>query len=108
MSYLRAILLASVILGPAAGVTLAPSMAEAKRIEQACKQSDRRSANSQICGCIQRVADQILTSSDQRLAAKFFKDPQRAQDIRQSDNSNHEAFWKRYKAFGQTAGRVCS
>lgn len=81
--------------------------AEAKRIERACLSSDRAAANPSLCGCIQRVADQVLTRADQRLAARFFKDPQRAQDIRQSDRSDHEAFWKRYRIFGSTATNVC-
>ncbi len=91
----------------AAALLLSAPAAEAARIERACLKSDRTAASAPLCGCIQRVADQILTRSDQRLAAKFFKDPQMAQDVRQSDRSNHEDFWRRYKAFGQTAQRVC-
>ena len=88
-------------------VVLPATPAEARRIERACLQSDRSAASPQLCGCIQRVADQVLTRSDQRLAARFFRDPQRAQDIRQSDNAKHEDFWKRYRAFGSTAEKVC-
>ena len=82
--------------------------AHADGIKRACMKSDRRAASRPLCGCIQRVADQTLTSSDQRRAAKFFKDPQLAQETRQSDRSSHEEFWKRYKNFGYTAGKVCS
>ncbi|MFT6607057.1 MAG: hypothetical protein ACJA2X_002260 [Halocynthiibacter sp.] len=87
---------------------MAPVPAEAGAIERACIRSDRKAANRSLCGCIQNVADQVLSNSDQRLAAKFFKDPQRSQDIRQSNNSSHEVFWKRYKAFGATAEQSCS
>lgn len=98
--------LASVLLAlPVLSVTV--TAAEAKRIERACINSDRNRASGQLCGCIQRVADQVLTRSDQRLAAKFFDDPQMAQDIRQSDRNSHEEFWKRYKSFGYTAQKVC-
>ena len=31
-----------------------------------------------------------------------------AQEIRQSDNSGHEVFWKRYSAFGDAAESYCS
>ena len=41
------------------------------------------------------------------MAAEFFDDPHRAQEIRQSDRRSHEAFWQRYKNFGQTAEIFC-
>ncbi|WP_240722520.1 hypothetical protein [Poseidonocella sp. HB161398] len=91
----------------AAALLLTAPAAEAARIERACLKSDRSAASAPLCNCIQRVADQILTGSDQRLAAKFFSDPQRAQDVRQSDSASHSAFWRRYKSFGQTAQKVC-
>lgn len=98
---------AALLLAGAALAALPAAPAQAKRLERACLNSDRASASPELCGCIQRVADQVLTRSDQRLAASFFKDPQRAQDIRQSDRSDHEAFWKRYRTFGDTATKVC-
>lgn len=88
-------------------ISVAPSEAQAKRIEQACLNSDRSRSTRPLCGCIQRVADQLLTRSDQKLAAKFFDDPQMAQDIRQSDSKRHEDFWRRYKDFGYTAQKIC-
>jgi hypothetical protein len=54
------------------------------------------------------VADVKLSSLDQTMAAKFFKDPQRAQDTRQSDKRSAEAFWLRYKEFGYLAAKHCS
>lgn len=76
-------------------------------IERACNMSDRDAANRKICGCIQQVADLTLKNTDQRKAAKFFKDPDKAQETRQSDNLSNEAFWKRYKNFGATATEYC-
>lgn len=87
--------------------TLAPVAASAGAVERACLSSDRKAANRNLCGCIQQVADLTLSNSDQRKAAGFFKDPQKAQDIRQSDNRSNEAFWKRYKSFGATASDYC-
>ncbi|NIY77998.1 hypothetical protein HCZ23_00740 [Celeribacter sp. HF31] len=81
--------------------------ASAGAIERACMSSDRAANNRALCGCIQQAADLTLSNSDQRQAAKFFKNPQKAQDIRQSDNSSHEAFWRRYKVFGETAAQYC-
>lgn len=89
-------------------VTLgAPQEAEASRIERACLQSERSAASRTLCGCIQRVADQMLTRADQRMAARFFTEPQMAQDVRMSDRERDAAFWKRYRAFGETAQKVC-
>ncbi|PRY23680.1 hypothetical protein CLV78_104171 [Aliiruegeria haliotis] len=89
-------------------VVTAPSAEAGSTIERACIKSNRRAASRPLCDCIQRVADQMLTRKEQRMAAKFFKDPHMAQEIRQSDRANHETFWKRYKAFGTTAGNVCN
>lgn len=77
------------------------------KIERACNKSERNVSRS-TCSCIQNVADAQLSRTDQTLAAKFFKDPQMAQDTRQSDRRSHEVFWKRYKAFGSVAARSCS
>ena len=44
-----------------------------------------------VCGCVQSAANRELNAADQRLAASFFADPPKAQDIRQSDNPRHEA-----------------
>ncbi|SNR63046.1 hypothetical protein [Puniceibacterium sediminis] len=77
-------------------------------ISRACMASDRKARNPQLCGCIQTVADRELTSQDQRIAVTFFKDPNRAQEIRQSDRNNHENLWLRYKAFAAQAERSCT
>jgi hypothetical protein len=76
-------------------------------IRKACLQSGRPAATSAMCSCIQSVADQFFEARDQRLAASFFKDPHKAQEIRQSDRRNHEIFWTRYKEFGAAAATVC-
>lgn len=85
----------------------AASVAQAGPIEKACLQSDRSNGSRALCGCIQEAADLTLTGADQRMAAKFFRDPHQAQVVRQSDNRSHEAFWLRYKRFGTTAQAFC-
>lgn len=92
----------------AAALLVTTQVANAGAIERACISSGRSAANRAVCGCIQQVADMTLSNSEQRMAAKFFKDPQKAQDIRQSDRAGHEKFWLRYKAFGSTAAQYCS
>ncbi|QBY01081.1 hypothetical protein E2K80_10365 [Rhodophyticola sp. CCM32] len=79
----------------------------ANAIERACNQSNRQAASRQLCGCIGLVADMTLSGTDQRQAARFFSDPQRAQDIRMSDRASDEAFWTRYRSFGETAEAMC-
>lgn len=81
--------------------------AQASVIERACLKADRPAATRQLCRCAQGAADRTLSERDQRLAATFFKDPDRAQEIRQSDRSSHESFWKRYKQFWDQAQRSC-
>jgi hypothetical protein len=81
--------------------------AEARRIERACIQSERTAANRQLCSCIQRVADQVLTNADQRRAARFFRDPQRAQEVRKDDSPSADAFWQRWRDFGRSAANIC-
>ncbi|MCH2163794.1 MAG: hypothetical protein MK098_03950 [Marinovum sp.] len=87
---------------------VAVPIAEAGPISRACNASDRKAANPRLCRCIQRAANATLTRSDQRIASKFFRDPHRAQEIRQSDRRSHEVFWNRYKRFGARAQSMCS
>ena len=85
---------------------MAAAPVQAGKIERACNKSDRNASRA-VCSCIQRVADAALSRSDQSLAAKFFRDPQLAQETRQSGSARKEAFWERYKAFGDKAARIC-
>ncbi|SLN67275.1 hypothetical protein AQS8620_03138 [Aquimixticola soesokkakensis] len=104
-TFVKSTLIAGVLVS---GIGFSPiATAEAGAIERACMSSGRSKASNALCGCIQRVADQHLTNSDQRMAAKFFRNPQKAQDIRQSDRSSHETFWRKYKVFGTAAQNSC-
>lgn len=84
------------------------SAAIAGPIEGACNQSDRKSANSATCDCIQQVADSTLSSADQRRAAKFFNNPDKAHQVWTSKSGGDDAFWDRYKNFGEAAKAYCS
>lgn len=84
------------------------SAASAGPISRACMRSDRDAANSAVCGCIQQVADQTLSGSDQRRAAKFFANPDSAQKVFLSKSNSDDAFWDRYKNFGATAEAYCA
>ena len=103
---MKAILIIAALAAGAATFTTTP--VQAGTIERACLQSDRKAANRSLCGCIQQVADMTLDRRDQRLAAKFFKDPHRAQEVRMSKSDRDNAFWKKYRQFGDTAKAYCS
>ncbi len=83
------------------------SMAAAGPIERACMASDR-GGNRSLCGCIQQAADMTLSGGDQKRAAKFFKDPEAANATWISQSKSDDAFWERYKSFGQTAEAYCA
>jgi len=83
------------------------SVAMAGPIERACMASDR-GGNRSLCGCIQQAADMTLSGGDQKRAAKFFKDPEAAHATWVSQSKSDDAFWERYKSFGQTAEAYCA
>ncbi len=76
-------------------------------IEQACNRSDRDAANRSLCNCIEQAADMTLTNSDQRRAASFFKDPEKAHKAWMSKSRGDDAFWERYKSFEAQAVALC-
>lgn len=88
-------------------LTLA-SAADAGPIKQACLSSGRDAADRAICGCIQGLADQMLDGSDQRRAARFFRNPELAHDTMQSDTRRDDAFWQRWENFGSAAELYCA
>jgi hypothetical protein len=90
----------------AAFLPLLSGVAFAGPIEKACMASDR-GGNRALCGCIQQAADMTLSGGDQRRAAKFFKDPEAAHATWVSQSKSDDAFWDRYKSFGQTAEATC-
>jgi hypothetical protein len=77
-------------------------------IERACLRSDRAAANRSLCGCIQEAADLTLSGAEQRRAAGFFNDPDKAHSVWLSKSDRDDAFWDRYKAFGATAEAYCA
>jgi len=92
----------------ALAIPLMSTLAAAGPIERACMRSDRDAANRAVCSCIQQVADMTLRGGDQRRAAKFFADPDRAHETWMSKRESDDAFWERYKNFGATAEAYCA
>ena len=101
----KTLILAAVL---ATAGAMAPQVVAAGPIQNACNTSNRPAANRSLCACIQQVANQTLSRADQREAARFFRDPQRAQDVRMSQRDRDNAFWQRYRAFGAAAEARCS
>jgi len=86
---------------------LYPLAAAANPIQRACLQSGRSAASNTLCACIGAAADMTLTNRQMRDGARFFRDPQRAQDVRQSDRRNDEELWLAWRSFGEAAEAMC-
>ena len=95
------------VLAVMVGVT-APLPASANPIERACNASNRAAATRSVCSCIGSAAERTLSRRQMRDGARFFADPQRAQDVRQSDRRSDEALWQAWRNFGETAEAMCS
>lgn len=97
------------LIAAAAGLMLVgPQSVFAGPIENACLRSDRSQATRAMCRCIDSVAQTTLTRSEQRRAASFFSDPDRAQQVRMSKTVRDNEFWGRYRAFGASAEQYCA
>jgi hypothetical protein len=96
------------ILGAALLVFATASLASAGPIERACVRSDRQGATRALCDCIDGVGRKLLNNGDQRKAASFYKNPELAQEIRQSTKVHNEEFWKRYQAYVAAAEQMCA
>jgi len=101
-------LLPALVLVFTLAVALAPLPASANPIERACLQSERTAANRSLCSCIGQAARRTLTGSQMREGARFFTDPQRAQDVRTSNSRRHTDMWNAWRNFGDTAEAMCS
>lgn len=77
-------------------------------INSACLSAGRKQATRARCGCIQAVADRELSAADQRRGVRVFNDPHTLQEARQSDRDSDNAFWSRWKEYGNTASTLCS
>lgn len=77
-------------------------------IYSACRKAGRDAATRARCGCVQAVANRQLNAGDQQRGARFFDDPQEAQDVRQSDRNVDERFWRRWKDYSDVAAQMCT
>lgn len=91
-----------------AGLRTAPVLYATGPIQRACQTQARRAASRARCGCIQAVANRSLSSADQKRGARYFKNPAKLQEVRQSDIASNERFWKQWKSYGQQAAKLCA
>lgn len=49
-----------------------------------------------------------LRNADQKKAAVFFRNPDKAQDTFLSQRASDDAFWERYRNFGSAAEAMCA
>lgn len=85
---------------------LVPTALHANPIQRACMAADR-AVSQALCSCIGDAADSTLTQSQMREGARWFNDPQRAQDTRQSDRASDEAMWQAWRTFSSLAQQRC-
>jgi hypothetical protein len=107
MRMLPATALALLLMGCGGKSAVSVSASSSGPIASACASSPRQSTNAGLCGCIQKVADQTLRGGDQRRAAQFFQDPERAHEVWMSSSASDDSFWERYKNFGAVAEASC-
>jgi hypothetical protein len=105
---MRQMMMKSFTLAALLAVSLPAGLAVAGPISKACMASDRGAGKRALCTCIQQAADATLSGSDQRRAAKFFRDPENAHATWVSQSASDDAFWERYKSFGATAEAYCA
>ncbi len=91
----------------AAAFLAVPTIANANPIERACNASSRNVPRA-VCSCIGQAADSALSRGQMRIGARWFDDPQRAQDTRQSNRSRDEAMWQAWRTFSSLAEQRCS
>lgn len=84
-----------------------PATANANPIERACMSSDRNGSRA-LCSCIGVAADATLNRNQMREGARWFDDPQRAQDVRQSDRATDEQMWAAWRTFSTLAEQRCN
>lgn len=99
---MRSILFASSLIMASATAALAGP------IENACIDSPRAKGDRALCSCIQQAAERTLSRSEQRRAARFFKDPDEAQQVRMSKSDRDNEFWANYRNFGELAEAYCA
>lgn len=105
---MRILLLAGAPLLAGALVLAGATASVAGPISNACNDSPRSKGDRALCNCIQEAADRTLRRSEQRRAAKFFRNPDEAQKVRMSKSDSDNEFWTRYRAFGDMAEAYCA
>lgn len=97
----------ALLLGALTLSTTTAAATAGQTIARACMASERGAQAQALCGCIQVVADQVLTPAEQRRGAELFLAPHKAQEIRASGSRSDARFWEKWQAMAAQAGSVC-
>ena len=97
----------ALVLGALSLPALTTSAVAGSVIANACKASERGAMASSLCGCIQTVADSVLTPAEQVRGAQIFLEPHKSQEIRASAQATDAAFWAKWQVFGNAAAQHC-
>lgn len=100
----------ALIFGALSLPALSTSATAGNMIANACMSSARGAAAPSLCGCIQNVADSMLSARQQVIGAQIFVEPHKSQEIRASANKSNaadQAFWETWRSFGATAAQRC-
>ena len=76
-------------------------------IASACMGSERGAGATQLCGCIQKVADAVLSPAEQARGAQIILEPHMSQEVRASAQRSDAAFWEKWQVFGASAADHC-
>lgn len=87
--------------------TLTTSTLASGAIGRACMASERGAADAVLCGCIQAVADQVLSPAEQQRGAQLFLAPHKAQEIRASERQSDTHFWEKWQIMAEGAAASC-
>lgn len=97
----------ALVLGALSLPALSTSATAGNAIAKACMSSPRGAAAPALCGCIQSVADTMLSAREQALGAQILIEPHKSQEIRASAKASDNAFWDKWRRFGAAAGQTC-
>ena len=99
----------ALVLGALTLPALATAANAGSAIAGACM-ATRGATQPTLCGCIQTVANGVLSPAEQQRGAKIFLEPHMSQEIRASArraNSSDAVFWEKWRVFGERAAKNC-
>ena len=85
----------------------AGAVAQDRPTEYACL-STERTPGREVCACAQKVADAMLSTGDQDLAARIILDPDHFGTLKRRKDARAQAFIERYLGWGAEVEARCN